>query len=348
MEYGRIIKRAWDITWHHKVLWIFGIAVAIFSGNWANDLGFRINASDIQRWSNVPWRFPVPYGLRNFYWPFFRDSGAIAAILALIALFGLIWLIVGILVRNTSLGAMIHITDQVEEEGDASFRSGLKRGWSRFLRLFGINVLFVIVGIIVAIIVAILVVLGLVLVIAPTVALVRGEGIAVALGIIWAIGSGLILLLLLIAIAVALGLLFTLVREFAYRYAILENKGVLDAIGAGYTLMRDNLRQAGLMWLITLAINLAVGIILVPVIIVMSIAIVLLAGAGGLVGGNAPLLSLIISLPLLLVFIVIAVLVTGIYLAFNSAIWTLTFRELHDMSAPVAPVPTEPIPTESA
>lgn len=346
MEYGRIIKRAWDITWHHKVLWIFGIALALFSGNWGSNLIFQ-NHADIQRWRNMPWRFPMPHGSRDFYGPFLPNPGAIAAVLGLLALFGLIWFIVGILVRNTSLGAMIHVTDQVEEEGDASFRSGFKRGWARFLRLFGINVVLAIAGIIIAIMISILVILGLIIVIAPTVALVRGEGIAVALGIIWAIGSGLILLLLLIAAAVALGLLFTLVGEFAYRYAILENKGVFESIGAGYTLMRDNLHQAGLIWLITLAISLAMSIILVPLVVAGVIAITLLVGIG-MTGKGAPLLSLAIGLPLLLVFAVIVIFVTGIYTALSSSIWTLTFRELREISAPAAPVPIEPAPTESA
>ena len=31
MEYGRVLGRAWHITWRFKVLWLFGFLVALFS-----------------------------------------------------------------------------------------------------------------------------------------------------------------------------------------------------------------------------------------------------------------------------------------------------------------------------
>ena len=32
MPYGSILRRALDITWRHKILWVFGVILAVFGG----------------------------------------------------------------------------------------------------------------------------------------------------------------------------------------------------------------------------------------------------------------------------------------------------------------------------
>ena len=100
-------------------------------------------------------------------------------------------------------------------------------------------------------------------------------------------------------------------------------------------LVRRHLRQAVLMWLVLLGISLLVGLIAVP--------LALLGGAGGLVGPALLVyktthswpMALLAAVPFLLLLIPLGVLVGGIYLTFQSAVWTLTYRELRDGLKPL-------------
>ena len=75
MEYGRVIKRALEIVWHHKVLWIFGVVAVFFgagkgsgggsAGPSGTPLQYTFNQGDLERW-----RRGMPFGMRP---PFFFD-----------------------------------------------------------------------------------------------------------------------------------------------------------------------------------------------------------------------------------------------------------------------------------
>ena len=67
MEYGRVIKRAIDVTWRHKSLWVFGIAAALFGagrrgrgGGGGSGLQHVFRGEEVERWRQ---RFP------SFGWP---------------------------------------------------------------------------------------------------------------------------------------------------------------------------------------------------------------------------------------------------------------------------------------
>lgn len=335
MEYGRLIKRAWDVVWRYKILWLFGIAAAIFSGNrGGNGIQYSLSNADIQRLWNAPWGI---WGFINPQGPFiprFFDPGTIALVAGIALLFGLILSVVSIIVRYTSLGAMIHIVNEVEETADTSFRSGLRKGWSQLLRLFVIDLLIGIGLIILATVLLIVFGIGLALVIGPAVLIFQAGEAWIVPGIIWIIGTGLVWLLLLIAVAIVVGFAITLIREFAFRFSVLEGRGIFESIGDAYTFARKNLRQAGLVWLILLAINLALAIIVIPLIIVASALFGVTIAVTMNTGMNQSLALLIFGLPLLLLVIAVAMLVKGIYMAFVSAIWTLTFRELRVPQTP--------------
>ncbi len=71
IDFGKILKRAWHILWNYKVLWIFGILLAITAGrgggssssyqfssndrnNWDNwNNGFDPNSQPAQEWSKM-------------------------------------------------------------------------------------------------------------------------------------------------------------------------------------------------------------------------------------------------------------------------------------------------------
>lgn len=269
-----------------------------------------------------PWRWPPTPS---------PDSGIWITIMLAIAMavlvLGFLVFVASIIVRYTSLGALAGMVDEVERTEHTSFKSGLTKGWSRLLRLFAIDLL---IGMVVFVIVMALIVLGIISVLlasAPAMLLFRAGTEADVAGILWAVAVGLGLLLVFILVGLALSAVATLVREFAFRACILDGKGVFGALGEGIALTRNRSREAVLMWLIMVAINLALGLVSIPL---------ALLGIGGMLGPallafsatGSPLAAAGVALPFLFVIALASAAIGGIYLTFRSAVWTLTYREL--------------------
>ena len=329
MEYGRIIRRSLQITWRHKILWVFGIALALFSGGsrgGGNALQYVLSGSDLQRWRGMmPWPPLREFQMVPPRWE--AIAAPVAFILVIAGLVGLFMLVLGVVVRFTSQGALIGMVDELEESADTDLRSGLERGWRRFLRLLAVGLL---VGLGVTVVVmGVLVIAGIggLLAVGPAILLSQVGRAALVLGIIWAVVVGLVVSLALVLAMVAVGAVTRLVHEFAFRACVIDGLGVFGALRAAVALVRGKAKEAGLMWLLVQAINLAVGIVTGPVV---------LLGVGVL--GAPALLTWRLSasawatIPLAIlsaiIFGIIALGVAGIYTTFQSSLWTLTYREL--------------------
>jgi len=336
MDYGRIVKRALDITWRHKILWAFGIAAAFFGGGAPGrssgggrgpSLQYVFSGADFERWTQTCPLMPPEFPGQGAFPSWEALAPIVASIAAVVLLVALVAAIVGVIVRYTSLGALVGMVDEVERTENTSFKSGLQKGWSRFLRLFAINLIIGLATFVIVMVLIFLMIGGILLAATPAILLSEaGTGPGVA-GILFAVAVGLVLLLLLILVSLALGAAVTLVREFAFRACVIDGKGVFEALGAGTALVRSRPREAVLMWLLMVAINIALGLLTIPL---------ALLGAGGILG--APLLTFAttrsvlaaigVALPFLLVIGLAGMVVGGIYLTFRSAVWTLTYREL--------------------
>ena len=339
MEYGRVIKRAIDVTWRHKSLWVFGIAAALFGargggrgGGGGRGLQYVFRGEDVELWRQrfpsfgwppgEPWRWPqVP----PFYWE--ELAPIIIGVLAIASVVGLVTFVVSIIVRYTSLGALMGMVNEIEETEETSLKSGLGIGWNRLLRLFAIDLIIGIATFLVVLVILILAALATIIVVVPVAFLTSsGDGLG-ALGIILAVGAGLALLLLLILVFVALSALVTLIREFGFRACVIDREGVFDALGAGIRLTRGRLREAILVWLLLLAINLALGLLAIPLAVLAAVGLIGPALAAYNLSQSI-WAAILAASPAMLLIIVVSAFVGGVYLTFRSAVWTLTFREL--------------------
>ncbi len=332
MDYGRIIKRSLEITWRNKVLWIFGIAATLFgaggggggSGAGNNLFQYSFNKQDMEHWQSPsfgPWgQFRPP----DVNW---ETVGAIIlGLVFLLLAVALVMAILGIIVRYTSFGAMIGMVAEVEETERTRFKSGLKTGWSRFLRLFAMDLL---IGIGILIIIGVLILIGIVagLLVTGVIAFLSESGRSPALGIILGVGLGMGALILFVLILVAVSAITTLVREYAFRDCVLNKKGVFESLGTGFRMLRQRMRESLLMWLLMVGINLALGIVLVPFTLLGVVAMVGPAFAIWGITESAPA-AILSAIPFALVFILVSIVLGGVYLTFQSTVWTLTFREL--------------------
>jgi hypothetical protein len=257
----------------------------------------------------------------------------IVGILGVLAAVGFVLFLVGLVVRFTSLGSLIGMVDEIEEQEGTSFRSGLGKGWKRFLHLLAISILIGLgLALVAVVFVLILAIVGTVL-LGPGILLLTSRGNAVAPGVLLLIGGGLVLVFLIMVFSLAISAFATVLRAYAFRSSVLDGKNVFDAVSAAWALIRSRLRESALMWLLLLAINLGLALISVPL---------GLLAAGAMVGPGLAIYAatkslggaILSAVPVLLIVIAVGILVQGIYTAFQSAVWTLMFREL---------VSTEPI-----
>jgi hypothetical protein len=249
------------------------------------------------------------------------------AILGIIVVFGILWAIVSILVRYTSLGALIGMVNQVEEEKETGFQAGLRTGWRRLLPLFVINLIIGIVGMIFAVALIIILIIAGALAAVPAILLFNVSEGAGVLGVLVGVIIGIGLLLLLLLVALVFSAVTTIVRELAFRASVIENQGIFEALGAGITLLRTRLRETVLMWLLLAIIRFALGILAIPLVL-LGIAVILVPALAGGILTESPVIALLGATPGVVLMLVVGAFLGGLVLVFYSATWTLTFREL--------------------
>jgi hypothetical protein len=276
----------------------------------------------------VPPQVPMPpFGPMMPRMPWETILPVFVGVLGAIALLGILWAIVGIIVRYTSFGALIGMVNQVEEVEQTTFQSGLRIGWGRLLHLFVIHLIIAIVGIIFAIALAIIFIIGGILAAMPAILLFNVSDGAGVVGILLGVAIGIGLLLFLILLALVFTIAATIVRELAFRASVLEGRGIFESIGAGITLLRTRLGETLLTWLLLAAIRLVLGIVAIPLALV-GMAIILIPAFLAFGITESPLVALFGAAPGLILFILVAAFLGGLVLVFYSATWTLVFREL--------------------
>ena len=361
LDITKILKRSWHILWSYRTLWIFGfiLALAVGGKNFGNNSHYSVN--DGNNNNNQQPGIHAPDGweglrgdtlseklndafrqinegiqqLRAKYPVEFR-MGIAAAITLFIVI--LILSIVTAILRYVAETATIRMVDEYEQtDVKVGFRQGWKYGWSPVSwRLFLINFVTHIPALI------LFVILGLVAWWIISAAL---SGVASAL--VNSLVAGIGLSFLFIFITVILMVVLLLLRDFAWRMAVLEETGVMESLQLATSLVKRNWKSVGLMWLVMIGVRIvwavAFFILIFPLLIVsiltavggVLVAIVptlLTAGVASLF--SAPdywpwIFAAVIGLPF---FFVVAFspifLVSGWGQIYQSSVWTLTYREL--------------------
>jgi hypothetical protein len=348
IDVGKILKRAWHILWNYKILWIFGILLALTagsfstSGNAGSGTSYQFNApgnynpnfhpgpflTSLNDWfqQNVEPLFTYPsQHIATFIWI------GVALLLFILA----VGVITSIL-RYVSETAVIRMVDGYEQsETKVGFIQGWKLGWSR--RAFRLWLISLIIDSPVIIFLLLLVGLGLAIFFSVR----NGGGFAVAT-IVAAIGCTFLFLFAFIVWLVVMSFL----RVFFARVAVLEDAGVGESYRRGWQMFRRNWKSAALMWLVMLGIGIGIGlasiilfILLIPVLIITAIAGVVVAAIPGLIafgissifasGPVAVIIAILVGLPFFFtVLLSPLILVGGWHQIFTSSVWTLTYREM--------------------
>jgi hypothetical protein len=310
MNYTRLINRAFQITWRHKVLWIFGILLALTSGGGGGGGGSGGNGS----MPSMPSQVPV---LGAAEWQL------IAGLILLCCCILLIAIVIGTIVHYVARAALYRSVDQIEETGVApKWREGFRLGWSN--RSFRMWLLDLIVGIPFFIAAMLLLVLGA----TPLLLLAVNGSAAKVFGVIATIGLELLIILAIIIAGVILGLL----GQFWSREIALADRSVGQALAIGYALVRSRLKDSALTWLMMFGVGLVYGLIAIAFFFILA-AIGLMIG----LGIGLPLYAttksvgwaVALGLPVFLVIVIVPLIfVQGLWLTFESSAWTLAYREI--------------------
>lgn len=363
----KILKRAWYILWSYRALWVFGLVLALAAGSSAGQGSNNTSRYEQSSGDNTQ---VTPQSMQEAFREMQREvqklfdqgipdldiSGKeVSSFLWVIGAFVLVMVIIGIVMavaRYVSETAVIRMVNEYESTGEKmSVREGFRIGWSNTAwRLFLINLIVNLPGI----------ALMLVLLIAGVViyfSVVNGSANFAAFSIVSAIAIGFIT----IFVVVILSILLTLLRNFFWRIAVLENAGVRESLQRGFAMVLENWKNVGLMWLVMIGLGIvwAVASILlfivsIPVVIVTAVIAALVAAVPYLLlvgifstflGGFLPWIAGgVFIAPLFFTLAFLPWLLVGSWQSvFTSSVWTLTYREIKALPAVAPQLLAEPV-----
>jgi hypothetical protein len=305
MDFGKVLGRAWQITWRWKMLWVLGFLAALGQGGGgAPQYNYTFSDQDFQRWAYRPGEFAEE---------FFAGIAVLVLALCCVALIiAIILWVVSIIAR----GGLIAAVQQIEVDGETSFGKAWSAGARKFWTLFGL-------GILAALPIILLVIMGIIIF---TIGITAGVGL---LEVGEEAGIASILFVTVVCGGfMCCGLFFVVIvleqiRIYGERAAILEDLGWIDAFKRGWQVLVENIGATLILWLIFFALGIVIFGIIFVIMLVLTVPLLGLfvnADPGWLLIGPLCVGGVIGA-------IVYAV-IRSIIVAFTSSTWTLAFMEL--------------------
>jgi hypothetical protein len=327
MNYGEILKRAWDTIWKHKILWLFGLLASCTAnsgggggGGGGSNTNYSYSNGDFAQQN--PFNFNFEKELNNL--PFLNQSGWEENI-GLIVLIGIsiFCLILILSLLFTALGSVGEIglssgSWRVDEgETKLTFSSLWASIKKPFWRVFLLHFIPGILGFILAI----LIVGGVVLVSVLTL----GVGLICMIPLFCVLGL----------VLFAGGILVSLMIRLMIPMMVNEDVSLVDSVKKAFELLKLNFWPLILMGLILFVLQMVLGLILaIPIIMVVFGGV-----AAGLIGSELTNFDPTILIPFALAFVCILVpvsmFISAVLQSYLGAAWTITYRRItgHEFGA---------------
>jgi hypothetical protein len=319
MDYVGIVKRAAEVTWRHKILWLFGFFVGSYSG--MQSFNYSTGGEDWQGTQFTAEELPAEtqaafeeFGMtiENVV-----ETGLIIpillGILAVLMVLGLVWLVI----RTAAQGGLIHLANEGLEGREVRGMKGWGRGFHYWFRVFGV-------GFVLTLPFMILMLLAFVgggFALFMTIAAAEAEAVGAAIGGALAILGVLALFgLLLIPLAVV----FNMVREVALRHVVIGDAAIWESIKLAWGELWGKQGVFG-MWLVQVLMAIAFGLLTGIVFLIVIVAALLPVGFLVFAGGPAGWILLGV---LGFLTMIALILWSSAYAAFRSAAWTEFYRRM--------------------
>lgn len=297
MDFGEILTRSWQITWKHKILWLFGFLAALGSGSGNSGSSNSNNSGGGSSFS-----FPNSGEFAQSFQRLWDRMDIWMPILILLMLVLALVIIVLSTYGRIGLARGAWLADEGQD------RLALGELWGYGTRYFWRAIAMVL--ILVAIAIAILL---------PTVfatAITGGLALVCLFPLLCVLGIGLVLL----------GVLF----DLAIISIVNEDLGVMEGIQRAWNLCKTNVAQiigmALILWLISVVIGF--GLALPMLLIALPIFVGMLSQTQAVFNG-----SLIISVVLFLFYLPILMTGQGILHSYAGSAWVLVYRRLSGRAA---------------
>jgi hypothetical protein len=294
MDISAIFKRAWEITWKHKGLWVLGILANCSGGgsrgssNVSRLPQYRFEGGEftwIERWAQ---RVPEEAWI----------GIAIAIVCGLLLLALVFWVLAAI-----GNGGLISAFQLAESGGTATLASAFQEGIRYFWKLLLIQLI-----------------IGL----ASFIVLIPFIGGGILLSVL-TLGLGLLCLVPLLCLLIPLGIAITIYTLLTQIALIVEQLDIVSAFQRAWEVLRSNLGEVIVMGLI-----LGVGGFIVGFILALPFVLMALPFVTGLIVGTetSSLAGLSLTVVGILLYIPILLVASGILRTFITGSWTLTYRSL--------------------
>ncbi|MFN2212199.1 MAG: hypothetical protein ACK2UE_03925 [Anaerolineales bacterium] len=307
MDFGKVLSRAWEITWRWKALWVLGFLAALGQGTGGGSgpqFNYTFSEGDFERFT---------YRLDESFVELF--AGITALVIGLLCLAVVVVIILWI-ISVIARGGLIAGVQQVEAEGSTSFGKAWAAGARKFWTLFGL-------GILTALPTILLVIFGVTII---TLGIMAGVGMLdnyEAAGITTIISVTIFCGTCFCCGLFALVIVLEQIRIYAERAAILDDLGWIDAFKRGWQVLVENIGATLILWLIFFALGIVIFAISFGIMLLLFIpmlGIFTLNDPGWWLFGTLCLGGVLGTL--------IYAIIRSIIVTFTSATWTLAYREL--------------------
>lgn len=312
MELGYILRRAWRITWEHKLLWLFGILVSM------GMVGMRLGLSSAQWEAAVQ---ELPPSVQQPIVDFVSGPYAAAVTVALTVLGFIVGFGLSLLSVLGRVG-LVHQVRAVEEYGVAVLKGGWLAGKQYLWQVFFVRLLLALPAGIVVFVGA------LPAAVAWFLAVGQEQLEAQVFGVLTTGALGFICLVPALFLSLLLSIPISVLQRLAVRACVLEKLGVRASIFRAWGVLHENLGWLVLVWLILSLIS--AGVVIV---VGLPLAVMwwLLFSTAWLAFFFSPLFSVVLVLLLGLAAWLVASAIGSVLETFSSATWTLAYRELTGM-----------------
>lgn len=313
MDYGKILARAFDITLKHRALWLFGVLFAIFGGSGGNYNFGSFDGSGFPGDGRGGDVFPT---LPANFWQ------NLTLIILLACCVVVVLTLVSIVARFVSRGALIGLVHELETAGTTpTVRRGFSIGVERFGSLLGIGLVINIPLMIFSFAIVIVALLPMILAILPLI-----EAGRTSTDELWGVFAASIFgsIVMICCAALLLIVIQLVVRpfyEFIVRVCVIDQRGVMDSLREGYRLVRENLGNVAVLYVLIIGVGIAFAILMVIVTLVLLGIPIGVAVAVGLAAESwqaAIILGICLGIPMVLAIIFIS----GLYQVFEFTLWT--------------------------
>lgn len=303
--YRKALKASWQLAWHHKVLWIFGLFAAMLGQMGLFELFVKVGLVGTEYSWSLGW---VPINLGAFGAVINGLAFSLQGWLLLLwflVLFGGIGILL-IFVSVSSQGALIDSAAQfVEEEElpdvDTAWHSGVHHFW----RLLVVNVL--------------------------KKAIIFGLAILVGYSAFFALTSspwlGVTVFSITFFLAVIIGAVVSFLAIYSACYIVVDEDSLLDSIKKAYRLFIDHWLVSIEVGVTILALNFVLVFLVVASVFLLFMPTLLLwLIAVTVVSTTLYTLGIILAT---LIFIVFLAFIGSVFKVFTTSAWTYLFMKMH-------------------